>query len=80
MDIDLLNKIAEICGTEKARLARNTGELEEIMNLINQMEKSEIKIKNFSVYEELFPRWLLLAVTLLLLELVTRFFIIRQLP
>jgi len=80
IDLDMLNDIAEECGTHRARHARNTEELEEIMNTIDTMEKTEIKIKNYYEYEELFPRWLLLAMAILLLELILRFFIIRQLP
>lgn len=80
IDIDKLNEIAEICGTHRARLARNTEELEEIMNFIDEMEKSQIEIKNYYEYKELFPRWLFLAVVLLLFEIVLRFFILRQLP
>lgn len=79
-DIDILNDIAEICGTERARLARNTEQLEEIMNYIDEMEKTQIEIKNYYEYKELFPRWLMLAVFLLTMELILRFFILRQLP
>jgi Ca-activated chloride channel homolog len=79
-DIDILNEIAEICGTNRARLARNTQQLEEVMNYIDEMEKTQIEIKNYYEYLELFPRWLMLAVLLLLLELIFRFFILKQLP
>jgi len=79
-DIDILNEIAEICGTNRARLARNTEQLEEVMNYIDEMEKTQIEIKNYYEYKELFPRWLMLAVFLLLLELIFRFFILKQLP
>ena len=79
-DIDILNEIAEICGTNRARLARNTKQLEEVLNYIDEMEKTQIEIKNYCEYKELFPRWLMLAVFLLLLELIFRFFILKQLP
>ncbi|MCF7919478.1 MAG: VWA domain-containing protein [Candidatus Cloacimonetes bacterium] len=80
IDLDMLNSIAEACGTQKARQAKNTEELIEIMNYIDNMEKTEINVKNYYEYEELFPLWLLFAVTMLLLELLLRFFIIKQLP
>ncbi len=80
IDIDKLNEIAVICGTDRARLAQNTQELEEIMNVIDQMEKTEIEIKNYYEYKELFSRWLMLAVILLSLEFLFRFFILKSLP
>jgi Ca-activated chloride channel family protein len=80
IDIDILNEIARICGTQRARLARNTEELSEIMYTIDEMEKTQIEIKNYFEYKELFPRWLWLAVGLLILEIFTRFFILKQLP
>ncbi len=80
IDMDMLNAIAEICGTERARLASNTQQLAEIMDYIDEMEKTEIEIKNYYEYKELFPRWLMLAIFLLLLELLFRFFILKPLP
>lgn len=80
IDIDQLNEIAQICGTQRVRLARNTEELEEIMNTIDEMEKTQIEIKNYYEYKELFPRWIWLAVLLLLGEVISRVAVLKQLP
>jgi len=79
-DIDILNDIAKTCGTDHARLARNTEQLVEVMDYIDNMEKTQIEIKNYYEYEELFTRWIMLAIALLLLEFIFRFFILKQLP
>lgn len=80
IDIDMLNDIAETCGTNRVRLAKNTEELSEIMNYIDEMERTEIKIKNYYKYDELFHKWLLIAVLILLLEIWLRYFNNKQLP
>jgi Ca-activated chloride channel family protein len=67
--MDALDAIAEATGTRRARLATNTEQLEEIIETIDKMEKTEIKIKNYYTYDELFMRYLLLAFVLLALEL-----------
>jgi Ca-activated chloride channel family protein len=69
IDMDALDAIAEATGTRRARLATNTEQLEEIIETIDKMEKTEIKIKNYYTYDELFMRYLLLAFVLLALEL-----------
>ncbi|MCD6182142.1 MAG: VWA domain-containing protein [Candidatus Cloacimonetes bacterium] len=77
IDMDALDAIAEATGTRHARLATNTDELEEIIQTIDKMEKTEIKIKNYFTYDELFPRYLLLALIFLALELGFRLFILK---
>ncbi|MBN1983824.1 MAG: VWA domain-containing protein [Chitinivibrionales bacterium] len=59
--------------------AQNTQELEKIYNIIDTMEKSEIKTKTYTTYTEQFFLWLIAGTIVLLLELVlkqTRFRII----
>ena len=80
IDLDKLNEIARIGGTGRARLARNTKEFEEIMNMINDMEKTKIEIKNYYEYKELFHYWLWFALLLLMVELYVKYFILKQLP
>jgi len=74
IDIDMgtLNKIAQMTGTKRARRATNTQELKMIMKHIDKMEKTEIKIKNYYRYEELFQKFLIAALILLLLEFSLR--------
>lgn len=80
IDMDTLNKIAGITGTEKARLATNTEELDAIFKYIDEMEKTEIKINDYYVYQELFWIYLFLAFLLIMLELCFRLIIGKQIP
>jgi len=80
IDMETLNKIAEITGTERARLATNTAELSAILNYIDEMEKTEIEINDYYIYQELFWRYLLFAFVLLLLEFMFRIVIRKEIP
>ncbi len=80
IDMESLDKIAEITGTKHARLATNTDELSAIMRHIDEMEKTEIKIDDYYVYQELFWRYLLAAFVLLLLEFIFRIIIRKEIP
>ncbi len=80
MDMESLNKIAEMTGTERARRATNTEELQAIIRLIDQMEKSEIKEFNYFEYDELFPRFLFSAFIFALLEFTFTVILRREIP
>jgi len=80
IDMDALNRIAEITGTEKTRLAQNTNELQAVINYIDQLEKSEFEIENYFQYEELFWYLLLFALILLFINILLNLVIIRELP
>lgn len=80
IDMETLNKIAQVTGTNFARRARNTDELEAIMKRIDELEKTEIKIKDYYEYEELFWNYLLAAMILLGLELLFRLVIRKEIP
>lgn len=80
IDMDSLNKIAQITGTERARQATNTKELEAIMEYIDNLEKTELKIKNYYDYVELFYRYLLAAMILLLIQFLFRFIFVKEIP
>ncbi len=69
VDMDALNKIAVETGTKKAYRAHNTRELKAIIDNIDKMEKTEIKIKNYYHYQELFPYFILFSIFLLVLEI-----------
>jgi len=69
VDMDMLNKIAFETGTIKAYRAHNTKELKDIIDNINKMEKTEIKIKNYYRYQDLFSIFIILSICLLLVEL-----------
>jgi len=72
LDMKTLNKIADITGTKRAYRARNTAELKSIMQQIDKMEKSEIKIKNYYQYKEVYRNYLLVAFILMLLDFLFR--------
>lgn len=80
IDMDTLNEIGEKTGTERARRATNTAELEAIMKYIDEMEKTEIKINDYYVYQEMFWRYLLLAFVLLIIEFSFRIMIRKEIP
>ncbi len=80
VDMDVLNKIANETGTKKAYRAHNTAELKDIIDNIDKLEKTEIKIKNYYHYQELFPYFILLSILLLIIELWFRIINKKILP
>lgn len=80
IDMETLDEIAKITGTNNAKLATNTKQLETIMNLIDKMEKIELKINDYYVYKELFSIFLIFAFCLLLVEFLIRVVYHRQIP
>jgi len=80
IDMEMLNKIANLCDTDFARRAQNTVELETIVKRIDELEATEIKIRNYYQYQELFWRYLLLAIILLIFEFIFRVIILKSIP
>jgi Ca-activated chloride channel family protein len=80
MDMNTLNKIAEITGSERARLATNTAELEAIIEYIDKLEKTELKINDYYIYQELFWRYIIFAFMIILLEFIFRIVIRKEIP
>lgn len=78
IDEDLLKGIAEKTGGRYFRATDNT-KLAEIYTEINKMEKARTTIDSFPVYKELFDRYALVALVLLLLEMLVKL-LIRRLP
>lgn len=78
IDEDLLKDIAEQTGGRYFR-ATDNAKLMEIYEEINRMEKVRTTVDSFPVYKELFPKYALLALIALLLE-VLMFVLIRRLP
>lgn len=78
LDEDLLKSIASITGGRYFRATDNT-KLAEIYSEINKMEKARVTVDNFPVYKELFLKYALWALALLLAELLLRF-LIKKLP
>ena len=79
IDEQLLQNIAEETGGEYFRATDNS-KLLEIYGEINKMEKSKTMVDSFPIYKELFMRFALVALGAILLEMLLRFFVIKQLP
>ncbi len=80
VDMDTLNQIADITGTRKARRAHNTKELEQILELIDSMEKSTVKVNTYYQHRELFGIVLILAMAFLIAEAAFRFLLRKEIP
>ncbi len=79
MDDATLKKIAEITGG-KFYSADNLRELKAIYSEIDSLEKTEVKLRNFTSYEELFQWFAMGGLALLAVELLLRNTRLRRLP
>jgi len=81
VDIDetTLKRIADITGGLFFR-ARDTASLSEIYERINKLEKSEVKVKEYRSFNELFPIFLIPALLLLLLDIFLRRTLLLKVP
>ncbi len=79
IDEQTLREIAAKTGGEYFR-ATDTGSLQAIYSQINQLEKTEVEVTDFTRYTELFGVFLLWAVLLLAAEVLTRHLLVRQIP
>ena len=79
IDEDILRQIADKTGGRYFRATDNT-KLAEIYAEIDQLEKTKVEVENFVKYSEVYHFWLLLAVGLLMLEMLSRYLFLRQIP
>lgn len=79
LDEDTLKEIAQKTGGKYFR-ATNTKALEKIYQQINEMEKTEVKIKEYMEYEELFMCFLIPGLGFLLLEAILANTRLRKIP
>lgn len=79
IDEKVLQEVASMTGGKYFRATSNT-KLREIYNEIDQLEKSKIDVKEYSRKEEKFLSFLSVAGILLLLELLLRLTIFRNIP
>jgi len=79
IDEESLQEIADITGGRYFR-ARSEGELSQIYDEIDKMEKTEIKINEYTQYEEIFFHWLLAGFGLMLVELILGQTWLRKIP
>lgn len=79
IDEDLLRNIASTTSGRYFR-ANDNEALRNIYQQINELEKSEVQVTHYTSYDELFGRWLLLALLLLALEFIVARVILNRLP
>ena len=79
IDEELLRTIAKRTGGEYFRAVDNKA-LEEIYERINELEKSEVQVTNYTTYEELFLGWLIAALLLLAAEFIIERVLLNRLP
>jgi Ca-activated chloride channel family protein len=79
IDIESLKHIAEVSGG-KCFKATDKYQLTEIYKTIDALEKTEIKIKNYSLYDELFHWVAILALLLLVFEAILKNTKLQRIP
>ena len=79
IDEELLTNIAQKTGGHYYR-ATDAKKLEEIYSTIDKLEKTEVKIKQYTEYEELFYYALVLGIFLILLEIGLANTLLRKIP
>jgi Ca-activated chloride channel family protein len=79
IDEEVLTKIAQMTGGKYFR-AQNTSALRKIYDEIDQLEKTEVEVKKYQRYRELYPWFILSGVVILLLEIILANTVWRKLP
>lgn len=79
LDEDTLRKIARIGGGKYFRAA-DSESLSEIYDIIDREEKTEVKVKEFFHFRELYLYFLIPALILLLIEMTLRLTVLRVIP
>jgi Ca-activated chloride channel family protein len=79
IDEELLTEIADMTGGKYYR-AQDKPALQRIYDEINKLEKTEIKVKNYTRYRELAQYLMYLAFILLGLEILLKNLVLRSLP
>jgi len=79
LDEDTLKKVAETGGGRYFRAA-DSRELSEICHIIDQAEKTDVKVKEFFHFKELYTWFLVPALILLGLEILLRTWMLRVIP
>jgi Ca-activated chloride channel family protein len=79
LDEETLKKVAQIGGGKYFRAA-DSDKLAEIYDVIDRAEKTEVKVKEFFHFRELYPYFLIPAFLLLGMEIVVRATVLRVIP
>lgn len=80
LDMETLNRVAQLTGTEKAALAGDKGQLQDVMDNIDKLEKTEYNARIHYIWSDRFMPLLWLALALLLVELSLRLVFLPVLP
>jgi Ca-activated chloride channel homolog len=79
LDETTLRKVADIGKGEYFRAA-DTKRLQEIYAIIDELEKTEIEVKEFFHFKELYPFFLIPAILLLAADIIIRTTLLRTIP
>ena len=79
IDEALLQDIAAKTGGRYFR-AEDNDALKAIYDEINQLEKSDVQVTEYTLYDELFLGWMVLGVLLLAAELFMRYVVLNRIP
>lgn len=79
LDEPTLRQVAKVTGGRYFR-ATDTDELQKIYQVIDELEKTEVQVKNYDLYDELYRPWLAIALLCLLLERLLQLTRWRALP
>lgn len=79
IDEQVLKQIASTTGGQYFRATDNSS-LKEIYSEIDQLEKTKISVQEFSKKQEEYKNWALLVFTLLLIEVLLRNTVLRNIP
>jgi Ca-activated chloride channel family protein len=79
LDEETLKRVAQIGGGKYFRAA-DSDELAKIYEVIDRAEKTEVKVKEFFHFRELYPYFLIPALLLLGMEIVVRATVLRVIP
>ncbi|MDP2172385.1 MAG: VWA domain-containing protein [Candidatus Cloacimonadaceae bacterium] len=80
LDMQTLDRIAAITGTSQASLATDTAQLQNVMDQIDRLEKTQFNLQIRYIWDERFMFFLWLAFALLLFEILMKLYIQPVLP
>lgn len=79
IDEEVLTKISEMTGGKYFR-ATNNSKLKEIYDEINALEKTKIDVESFTIFSEQYKWFVVAALVAVVLEMLTRYLLLRQIP
>ncbi|MBS3740992.1 MAG: VWA domain-containing protein [Candidatus Cloacimonetes bacterium] len=80
IDMESLNKIAELGNTSYARRARNSKELKQVLTEIDKLEKTKVSEKIRYRYYEIFYYFVYVAIALFILDIIFSRIILARIP